>query len=94
MLADARAGKFDVILAWQRIGCIEVTTNARRVGLPRGTGIDIELAKETFDKNIAPVKAWAARMELQAKHDRLMMGVAGKLASGNHTILDRPTATS
>jgi site-specific DNA recombinase len=83
MLADAYAGKFDVIVAWREdrlyrgyrpmldvLDCIKETK------------IDIELVKEHFDKNIAPVKAWAARMELDAKHDRFMMGVAGRLAKG------------
>jgi DNA invertase Pin-like site-specific DNA recombinase len=83
MLADARKGDFDVILAWREdrlyrgyrpmldvLDCLEET------------GLDIELAKEHFDKAIAPVKAWAARMELQAKHDRQMMGMAGRLAQG------------
>ena len=68
MLADAYAGKFDVIVAWREdrlyrgyrpmldvLDCIE------------GTGIDIALVKEHFDKKLAPVKAWAARMELDAK---------------------------
>jgi site-specific DNA recombinase len=80
MLADARAGQFDVIIAWREdrlyramrpmvdvLECLEET------------GIDIELAKEHFDRSIAPVKAWAARLELTAKHDRFTMGVAGRL---------------
>jgi hypothetical protein len=46
------------------------------------TGIDIELAKEFFDKKFAPVKAWAAKMELDAKHDRITMGIAGRLKTG------------
>ncbi len=88
MLADARAGLFDVLIGWREdrlyrsyrpmldvLDCIDET------------GIDIELVKETFDKRIAPVKAWAARMELDAKHDRYMMGIAGRFAkgkAGNH----------
>jgi site-specific DNA recombinase len=83
MLADARAGKFDVIIGWREdrlyrgmrpmldvLDCIEQTK------------IDIELVKETFDKRIAPVKAWAAKMELDAKNDRMSMGIAGRFASG------------
>ncbi len=83
MLADARTGAFDVIVAWREdrlyrsyrpmldvLDCIEETD------------VDIELVKETFDRKLAPVKAWAARMELDAKHDRFMMGVAGRLAKG------------
>ncbi|GAB4577534.1 MAG: hypothetical protein Fur0022_02650 [Anaerolineales bacterium] len=83
MIADGYAEKYDVIVAWREdriyrsyrpmievLDCLEETS------------IDIELVKETFDKRIAPVKAWAAKMELDAKHDRFMMGVAGRLASG------------
>lgn len=83
MITDARAGRFEVMIAWREdrlyrsyrpmlevLECIEQT------------GVDIELARETFDRKIAPVKAWAARMELDAKHDRLMMGVAGRFAKG------------
>lgn len=83
LLADGHNQYFDVIVAWREdrlyrgyrpmldvLDCIDET------------GIDIELVKETFDKRIAPVKAWAARMELDAKHDRFMMGVAGRLAQG------------
>jgi site-specific DNA recombinase len=83
MLADARAGRFDVIVAWREdrlyrgyrpmldvLDCLDETE------------LDVELVKEHFDRNIAPVKAWAARMELDAKHDRFMMGIAGRLAKG------------
>src|SRR3990167_431292 len=76
MIADAHAGRFEVIVAWREdrlyrsyrpmldvLECLEQT------------GMEIELVKETFDSKIAPVKAWAARMELDAKHDRMMMGV-------------------
>jgi len=83
MLADGAAGRFEVIVAWREdrlyramrpmldvIECIEQNK------------LDIELVKETFDRNIAPVKAWAARMELQAKHDRIQMGMAGRFAKG------------
>jgi DNA invertase Pin-like site-specific DNA recombinase len=83
MLADARAGRFEMIIAWREdrlyrsyrpmlevLECLEQT------------GVDIELVKETFDRKLAPVKAWAARMELDAKHDRFMMGVAGRFAKG------------
>jgi len=87
MLAEARAGAFDVILAWREdrlyrsyrsmldvLDCLEDCENT--------TGLTIELAKEHFDQVIAPVNAWAAKMELQAKHDRVMMGVAARFESG------------
>lgn len=83
MLEDARNGKFDVIVAWREdrlyrgyrpmldvLDCMDETH------------IEIELVKETFDKRLAPVKAWAARMELDARQDRITMGIAGRLDSG------------
>jgi site-specific DNA recombinase len=83
MLADARASKFEVIVAWREdrlyrgyrpmldvLDCIDETR------------VEIELVKESFDKRLAPVKAWAARMELDAKQDRITMGIAGRLANG------------
>lgn len=83
MLADARAGKFDVITGWREdrlyrssrpmldvLDCLEETK------------IEIELAKETFDKRIAPVKAWAAKMELDARKDRTTMGMTARFARG------------
>lgn len=83
MLADAAAGAFEVIVAWKEdrlyrsframldfLDCIEAHK------------LDVQLVKETFDAKIAPVKAWAARMELQAKSERTAMGRAAKLAAG------------
>ncbi len=83
MLADARNDKFDVIVAWREdrlyrsyrpmldvLDCMDETR------------VEIELVKETFDKRLAPVKAWAARMELDARQDRITMGIAGRLDSG------------
>lgn len=83
MLADASAGRFDVIIAWREdrlyrgirpmldvIDCIEEND------------IDIELVKENFDRNMAPIKASIARMELQAKEERTKMGMFGRLEQG------------
>lgn len=83
MLAAARAGQFDVIVAWREDRLYRAFRPMLDVlDMLDETGINIELVKETFDKQVAPVKAWAARMELDAKHDRFMMGVAGRLAQG------------
>jgi site-specific DNA recombinase len=88
MLKDARANVFDVVIAWREDRLyrsyrpmLDVTDTIDE------TGIDIELVKETFDKKIAPVKAWAAKMELDARHDRVVMGIAGRLASGKASLL-------
>ncbi|GAG94809.1 unnamed protein product, partial [marine sediment metagenome] len=84
MLSDARDGKLDVIIAWREdrlyrsyrpmldvLDCLDQAD------------VDLELVKETFDKKMAPVKAWAARMELDARHNRYVMGIAtNRLAKG------------
>jgi DNA invertase Pin-like site-specific DNA recombinase len=83
MLAGAVAGRFEVIIAWREDRLYRGYRPMLDVlDMLDATGIDIELVKETFDKRLAPVKAWAARMELDAKHDRFMMGVAARLAEG------------
>ena len=83
LLEDGAADRFDVIVAWKEdrlyrsyramldvLDCIEQHP------------VTVELVMETFDAAIAPVKAWAARMELKAKSERTAMGRAARLAAG------------
>ncbi len=84
MLADADAGRFDTIIAWREDRLYRGVNRAmleisERV---KSKTIEVELVKEHYDPDIAEVKAWAAGVELQAKHDRHVMGVAGRLAAG------------
>ncbi len=44
--------------------------------------ITILLAKETFDPKIAPLRAWAAQMELESMQERMTMGVIARLKAG------------
>ena len=44
--------------------------------------ITILLAKETFDPQIAPIRAWAAQMELESMQERMTMGVIARLRAG------------
>jgi site-specific DNA recombinase len=80
MLADAEA--FDVIVAWKEdrlyrsyrpmldvLDCLEAHK------------LSVELVMEHFDPTLAPVKAWAARMELKAKSERTAMGRGARLAA-------------
>ena len=83
MLADAYSDKFDVIIAWRE----DRLYRSYRPMLDildclKDTGVEIELVKETFDQRIAPVKAWAAQMELDARRDRVSMGMIGRLLNG------------
>lgn len=83
MIADGHAGKFDVILAWREDRLYRTLRPMLEVSdLLDDTKITIELVKETFDQSLMWLKAGMARMELQARHDRLAMGVAGRLAKG------------
>ena len=91
MLAAAKEDRFDVIVAWKEDRLYRSYRPMLDVLDTLDTsGIDIELVKETFDKRIAPVKAWAAKMELDAKHDRFMMGVAGRLEDGKPWLVTPP----
>jgi hypothetical protein len=40
------------------------------------------LAKETFDSTIAPIRAWAAQMELKGMKEGVGMGVKARLNTG------------
>jgi len=44
--------------------------------------ITILLAKETFDPQIAPIRAWAAQIELENIRERMTMGVIARLKAG------------
>jgi DNA invertase Pin-like site-specific DNA recombinase len=44
--------------------------------------ITILLAKELFDSQIAPMRAWVAQMELESMQERMMMGVIARLKAG------------
>lgn len=84
MLKDADAGQFDLIIAWREDRLYRGVNRAmleisERV---KSKVIEVELVKEHYDPAIAEVKAWAAGVELQAKHDRFMMGIAGRLEAG------------
>jgi len=83
MIQDGYNGSFDVIIAWREDRLYRASRPMVEViEMIEKKSVDIELVKETFDKNIAPVKAWAANMELKAKHDRYMMGMAGRFRDG------------
>jgi site-specific DNA recombinase len=83
MLSDARAGLFDVIVAWREDRLYRAYRPLADVSeCMDETGIEIELARDTFDKKMMGIKASVAKMELDAKHERLMMGVGGRLANG------------
>lgn len=83
MLKDATKDEFDVILAWREDrlyrGLRSMLTVLETV---QDYKIEILLAKETFDSTIAPVRAWAAQMELDGMKERMEMGVKARLKAG------------
>jgi site-specific DNA recombinase len=83
MLKDAARDEFDVILAWREDrlyrGLRSMLTVFETV---QDYKIEILLAKENFDSKIAPVRAWAAQMELDGMKERLGMGVKARLKAG------------
>ncbi len=83
MLKDATRDKFDVIIAWREDrsyrGLRSMLTVLETI---QEYKIEILLAKETFDPKIAPVRAWAAQMELDGMKERMRMGVRARLQAG------------
>ncbi len=84
MLADGDAGQFDVVVSWREDRLYRGVNRAMLELSERVKSklFSIELVKEFYDPGVAVVKAWAAGIELEAKHDRFMMGVNGRLAQG------------
>ncbi|MEW6401141.1 MAG: recombinase family protein, partial [Chloroflexota bacterium] len=83
MLKDAARDEFDIILAWREDrlyrGLRSMLTVLETI---QDYEIEILLAKETFDSKIAPVRAWAAQMELDGMKERMGMGVKARLKAG------------
>jgi site-specific DNA recombinase len=83
MLRSAAKDEFDVILAWREDrlyrGLRSMLTVLETV---QDYKIEIILANENFDSKIAPVRAWAAQMELDGMKERMGKGVKARLKAG------------
>lgn len=84
MLVDCDADKFDVLIAWREDrlyrGISRATIEIRdRV---KAGDLDVEVVNGHFDIRTAEILAWAAGVELEAKRDRYMMGMAARFADG------------
>ena len=67
MLQDASRGEFDVTLAWREDRLYRGLRSMLLVlEAIQQYNITILLAKETFDPQIAPIRAWAAQLELES----------------------------
>jgi DNA invertase Pin-like site-specific DNA recombinase len=83
MLKDAARDEFDVILAWREDRLYRGLRSMLMVlETVQDYKIEILLAKENFDSKIAPIRAWAAQMELEGMKERLRMGVKARLKAG------------
>ncbi len=83
MLQDISKVKFDVILAWREDRLYRgLRSMLMVVESIQQYKITIMLAKETFAPQIAPIRAWAAQMELESMRERMTMGVIARLKAG------------
>jgi DNA invertase Pin-like site-specific DNA recombinase len=83
MLEDASRRDFDMIIAWREDRLYRGLRSMLMVlEVIQRYKITIMLAKETFDPKIAPVRAWAAQMELENMQERMTMGVIARLKAG------------
>lgn len=83
MLKDATRDEFDIILAWREDRLYRGLRSMLTVlEIVQDYKIEILLAKENFDSKVAPVRAWAAQMELDGMKERMGMGVKARLKAG------------
>jgi DNA invertase Pin-like site-specific DNA recombinase len=76
MLKDASRDEFDIILAWREDRLYRgIRAMLTVLEIVQDHKIEILLAKENFDSKIAPIRAWAAQMELNGMKERMEMGV-------------------
>ncbi len=83
MLADAEENSFDTVIAWREDRLYRGLRSMLAVlDMVEHGYAEIELATETFDSKMAPIKASIAKMELDALRDRTSMGAKARLAAG------------
>jgi len=83
MLKDSAKGDFDVILAWREDRLYRgLRSMLLKLEAIQQYSITILLAKETFDLQIAPMRAWTAQVELESMQERMTMGVIARLKAG------------
>jgi len=83
MLQDASRSDFNVIVAWREDRLYRGLRSMLTVlEVVQRYKITIMLVKETFDPKIAPIRAWAAQMELENMRERMTMGVIARLKAG------------
>ena len=83
MLADARAGRFDTILAWKsdRLGR-GMYPAAALMETVEATGVTLEAVKDSIDVDNFALMAAVAGMELKSLRERVSMGKRGAAKQG------------
>ena len=86
MLAAARRGEFDVIIAWKE----DRLYRGMYAAMPLseildelGKSLDVELVRETFDRKMLGVKAALGKIEVDNIRERMLMGRRGRLERGD-----------
>lgn len=83
MLAAAKVGRIDTIIAWKEDRLYRgLRAMLLVLDAVQAHKLSVLLAKEQFDPRMAPVKAWVAGMELDALKERMEMGVKARLRAG------------
>lgn len=85
LLADGRAGNYDVIVAWKEDRLYRGVRPAVLVDdLMESAGVRVELVKETFDRKMLFIKASVGKIELENIRERTEMGSRERVRSGYH----------
>jgi DNA invertase Pin-like site-specific DNA recombinase len=83
LLRDAQKGSFDTIIAWREDRLYRGLKSMIQVlDVIQGNKLNVLLAKEHFDQQMAPIKAWVGQMELDGMRERMSMGVKARLKAG------------
>ena len=83
MLADARAGQVDVLIAWRQDRLLRGIAPAHHLhDVMEGYGVEIETVGETFNKQLFLVMVGIAKMELDTFRERSRMGKLGAARAG------------
>ena len=83
MLADARAGKVEVLIAWRQDRLLRGIAPAHHLNdVIEGYGVQVETAAETFNQQLFLVMVGIAKIELDTFRARSRMGKLGAARAG------------
>ncbi|MCC6192111.1 MAG: recombinase family protein [Anaerolineales bacterium] len=83
LLADARDGKLDVVIAWKEDRLYRGVKPAVLVGdLLEETPVTVELVKETFDRKMLFIKSAIGKLEIESIRERTEMGMKARMRKG------------